>query len=143
MKELREEWGYALERVRPVDMFPHTPHVEAVALLTRRLSSRLDRLAQLAEVVAERDDALGAEPLLDRLARRRGNAAAPAPSSFARRIGGQADEVRAPVVGVRDPLDVAALLEPADAEEHGRERHLQPVGQQRSASTGPSAPIST
>jgi 23S rRNA (uracil1939-C5)-methyltransferase len=36
VKELGKEWGYALERVRPVDMFPHTPHVEAVALLSRR-----------------------------------------------------------------------------------------------------------
>jgi 23S rRNA (uracil1939-C5)-methyltransferase len=35
IKVLREEWGYELERLRPVDMFPHTPHVEAVALLTR------------------------------------------------------------------------------------------------------------
>ena len=28
--------GYALTRLTPVDLFPHTPHVETVAVLNRR-----------------------------------------------------------------------------------------------------------
>jgi 23S rRNA (uracil1939-C5)-methyltransferase len=35
LKTLAGDWGYTLERAVPVDMFPHTPHVETVALLTR------------------------------------------------------------------------------------------------------------
>ena len=35
LKQLREDWGYELKRARPVDMFPHTPHVECVSLLER------------------------------------------------------------------------------------------------------------
>jgi 23S rRNA (uracil1939-C5)-methyltransferase len=35
LKQLRHDWGYELKRAKPVDMFPHTPHVECVSLLER------------------------------------------------------------------------------------------------------------
>jgi len=39
VKVLSEEFGYTLRRCRPVDMFPHTPHVESVSLLERQTGS--------------------------------------------------------------------------------------------------------
>jgi 23S rRNA (uracil1939-C5)-methyltransferase len=35
VKVLQEDFGYELRRCRPVDMFPHTPHVESVSLLEK------------------------------------------------------------------------------------------------------------
>jgi 23S rRNA (uracil1939-C5)-methyltransferase len=36
LKALRDDFGYELLRCRPVDMFPHTPHIESVSVLERR-----------------------------------------------------------------------------------------------------------
>ena len=51
LKQLAES-GYALRRVRPVDMFPHTPHIECVAIMD--LVDDAKRLAVIEQRRAEK-----------------------------------------------------------------------------------------
>ena len=51
MKQMVES-GYDLRRVRPVDMFPHTPHIETVAVLD--LVDDAKRLAVIEARIEER-----------------------------------------------------------------------------------------
>ena len=45
VKRLQDDHGYTLQRAKPVDMFPHTPHVETVALLVRDAELLPDQVA--------------------------------------------------------------------------------------------------
>lgn len=51
LKQMAES-GYELRRVRPVDMFPHTPHIETVAVMD--LADDGQRLAAIEARIAER-----------------------------------------------------------------------------------------
>jgi 23S rRNA (uracil1939-C5)-methyltransferase len=64
---LHDEFGYELVRCRPLDMFPHTPHVESVSLLRRRAGATPSALgAETADVPNQDVGVREQEPEADR-----------------------------------------------------------------------------
>ena len=51
---LLQKYGYELQKVQPVDMFPHTAHVETVCLLVRRNSLHIDIDVDVEEMLQEK-----------------------------------------------------------------------------------------
>src|SRR5205085_11035722 len=100
------------------------------SLASRRFWARIAGLelgaagvAQLFEGCAQLLDPARAETSLDRqgVVAERGTRVAEQLLSLVR----QADQIRPAIVGIRHAFGVSPPLEPAQAKEHGRERHLE------------------